>query len=96
MATAATQILLFPVAGAHRAALVTAGEDCSESANATSLADWNRSSRPFSRQCRTMFSSASGTFRPDSDSAGGSSFRIAAIVSLAVCFLNVPLPESSS
>ncbi len=38
------------------APLVTAvvGLDASESANATSLADWNRFSRSFSRQCRTM------------------------------------------
>ena len=35
-------------------------------------------------------------FRPDSDSSGGSSFRIAAIVSLAVSRLNAFLPESSS
>ena len=35
-------------------------------------------------------------FLPRPDSSGGSSFRIAAIVSLAVSFLNAFLPESSS
>ena len=30
-----------------------------------SLADWNRLSRSFSRQCRTMWSSAGEMFRPD-------------------------------
>ena len=43
-----------------------------------------------------MWSSAGETFRPDWVSSGGSSFRIAAIVSLAVSRLNAFLPESSS
>ena len=69
---------LFAVGGgASRAPLATAGEDCSDSANAMSLADWNRFSRSFSRQCRTMWSRAGEMLRPDSDSSGGSSFRIA-------------------
>ena len=61
-----------------------------------SLADWNRRSRSFSRQCRTMWSSAGEMFRPDCVSSGGSSLRIAAIVSLAVSRLNALLPESIS
>ena len=61
-----------------------------------SWADWNRLSRSFSRQCRTMWSRAGEMFRPDSVSSGGSSFRIAAIVSLAVSRLNAFLPESIS
>ena len=43
-----------------------------------------------------MWSSAGEMFRPDCVSSGGSSFRIAAIVSLAVSRLNAFLPESSS
>ena len=35
-------------------------------------------------------------FRPDSDSSGGSSFRIADIVSLAVSRMNAFWPDSSS
>ena len=35
-------------------------------------------------------------FRPDSDSSGGSSFRIADIVSAAVSLLKALFPESSS
>ena len=35
-------------------------------------------------------------FRPDCVSSGGSSFRIAAIVSLAVAFLNAFFPDSIS
>ena len=61
-----------------------------------SRADWKRWSRSFSRQCRTTRSSAGGMLRPDAESSGGSSLRIAAIVSLTVSFLNALLPESSS
>ncbi len=61
-----------------------------------SRADWKRRSRSFSRQCRTIRSRAGGMFLPEADSSGGSSFRIAAIVSLAVSLRNAFLPESSS
>jgi hypothetical protein len=43
-----------------------------------------------------MWSSAGEMFRPDSDSSGGSSFRIAVMVSVAVSRRNAFLPESSS
>jgi hypothetical protein len=78
--------------------LVTAvvGDDVSDSANATSFAVWKRFSRSFSRQWRTMWSSAGETLRPDCVSSGGSSRMIAAIVSLAVSRLNAFLPERSS
>ncbi len=82
--------------GTTRSWRVVVGRDASESANATSLAVWKRFSRSFSRQCRTMWSSAGETLRPDCVSSGGSSFRIAAIVSLAVSRLNALWPESSS
>ena len=72
------------------------GRDASERANAMSLADWNRLSRSFSRQCLTMWSSAGEMFRPDSESSGGSSRRIAAIVSAAVSRLNALFPDSIS
>ena len=81
---------------AARTRLSVVGADASESAKATSFADWKRFSRSFSRQCRTMWSSAGETLRPDCVSSGGSSFRIAAIVSLAVSRLNAFLPESIS
>ena len=61
-----------------------------------SLADWNRLSGSFSRQCRTMWSRTGGTFRPDSESSGGSSLRIAAMVSAAEPRWKARLPESSS
>ena len=61
-----------------------------------SLADWNRFSRSFSRQCLTMRSRAGEMFRPDCVSSGGSCVRIAAIVSLAVAFLNAFFPDSIS
>lgn len=48
---------------------------------ARSLADWNRASGCFSRQCRTIRSRPGWTFGFDALSSGGSSFRIAFIVS---------------
>ena len=66
------------------ALLNSTGEDCSDRLNAMSLADWNRCSRSFSRQCWTTRSSAGEMFLPDSDSSGGSSRRMAAIVSALV------------
>src|SRR6478735_308279 len=44
-------------------ALRLVGDDASDSANATSFAVWNRFSRSFSRQWRTMWSSAGETLR---------------------------------
>ena len=72
------------------------GPEASESVKAMSLADWNRSSRSFSRQCRTMWSSAGETAPPAPESSAGSSLRIAAIVSFAVGRVNARLPESIS
>jgi len=61
-----------------------------------SRADWKRLSRLFSRQCLTMWSSATGMARPDSESSGGSSRMIAAIVSAFVSRRNARFPESIS
>ena len=98
MAAVTTRILFLLLGGAASCAplVIVVGADASESAKATSLAVWNRLPRSFSRQCRTMWSMAGDTFRPDCVSSGGSSFRIAAIVSLAVSRLNALLPESIS
>ena len=93
----ATQNSAVLIGGAiSRAPLVPVGEDCSRRLKAMSLADWNRWSRSFSRQCLTMRSRAGEMFRPDSDSSGGSSRMIAAIVSAFVSRLNAFFPESSS
>jgi hypothetical protein len=53
MTAAAIRIVfLLPAGGAAGGGrLVKVGEDASESANARSAADWNRSSRSFSKQC---------------------------------------------
>src|SRR5690242_2409887 len=67
--------------------LVTAAVDeldASDSAYATSFADWKRLSRSFSRQCRTRWSSATGMARPDCEISAGSSRMIDAIVSPGV------------
>jgi len=91
-------VLLPPRGGAAaaREAPVKLCDVASESANATSRADWKRFSRSFSRQCRTTLSRAGDTFRPDSESSGGSSRMTAAIVSLAVSRLNALRPVRSS
>src|SRR5215471_6985472 len=52
-------------------------------ANARSLAEWNRSSGFFSRQCRNTRSRAGARFLLLSERSGGSSLRIALIVSAA-------------
>jgi hypothetical protein len=75
---------------------VVVGADASDSANATSFAVWKRLSRSFSRQWRTMWSSAGDTLRPVVVSSGGSSRRTAAIVSLAVSRLKAFRPDRSS
>ena len=74
-----------PLAGPSRSASPDAAR--ARSANARSRADWNRCSGRFSRQCRTMRSSAVeiGSSR---SSRSGSAFRIAAIVSAAVARRN--------
>ena len=66
------------------------------SANATSRAVWNRSAGFFSRQWRTIRSSAGDRSVFDVDSSGGSSRRIAVIVSAAVSRLNARSPDSIS
>jgi len=64
-----------------------AGVDASESdsrSKARSRADWNRCSGSFSRQWRTMRSRPGGIWRLVAERSGGSSFRIALIVSADV------------
>ena len=63
------------------------------SAKARSFADWKRCSGCFSRQRRTMRSSPGETGVVISLSSGGSSFRIAVIVSAAVSWRKARLPE---
>jgi hypothetical protein len=83
-------------AASSRAASATPDEDGSWRLKTMSLADWNRCSRSFSRQCRTMRSRAGEMARPDSDSSGGSSRMMAAIVSALVSRLDAFFPASSS
>ena len=64
--------------------------------NATSRADWKRSSGFFSRQCRTIRSSAGGSGWPPSAAGAGSSLRIAFIVSTAESPSNARRPVSIS
>ena len=59
-------------------------------------ADWKRSAGFFSRQCRTSRSSSDGIFAPETSGSGGSSFRIAFIVSIAESPLNARRPVSIS
>lgn len=63
---------------------------------ARSRADWKRSSGFFSRQCRTIRSIAGLMWRALSVRSGGSSFRIALMVSTAESPLNARRPESIS
>src|SRR4029077_11363871 len=65
-------------------------------ANARSLADWNLRSAFFSRQRAKILCSPGGPCHPDSLSSGGSSRRIAVIVSADVLRLKARLPESIS
>jgi hypothetical protein len=63
---------------------------------AMSLADWKRCAGFFSRQWRTIRSRAGGTLRAASESSGGSSFRIALMVSAAESPWKARLPETIS
>ena len=63
--------------------------------NARSLADWNRSSRFFSRHRATMPVRAAGA-APRRASAGGSSRRMAAMLSTSVSARNGGEPKTSS
>ena len=97
MTAAAIRTRFLPAGGTMACEpLLELGEDATDSAKTMSLADWNLSFWFFSRQCRTMRSRAGEMFLPEPDSSGGSSRRIAAIVSLAVFCRNALLPESSS
>src|SRR4051794_35403105 len=69
------------------------GIDNASSANARSLADWNRSSGFFSRQRWTTRSSAGGIAGVAADSGGGSSLRMADSVSAALSRSNARRPE---
>ena len=66
------------------------------SAKERSRADWKRCSGFFSRQRRTMRSSAGGSGRPGSDNSGGSSFKTAVMVSAGVSRRKARTPESIS
>ena len=66
------------------------------SANARSRADWNRFSRCFSRQWSTTRSSDAGTVSRIDVTGGGSSRRIAVIVSAPVAPSKGRLPASIS
>ena len=61
-----------------------------------SRADWKRSPGFFSRQCRTMRCSAGDGPEPLVAISGGSSFRIAAMLSAAVSRPNACRPVSIS
>jgi len=60
--------------------------DKASSANAKSDADWKRCSGFFSKQRCTTRSSAAGTLCTICDMPGGSSFKMAVIVSVGVGF----------
>src|SRR5690349_9149281 len=66
------------------AALVALAVESEPRSKARSRADWKRSSGFFSRQWETIRSRPGGIWRPDWASSGGSSLRIAFIVSIAV------------
>ena len=70
--------------------------DSDSRSNARSCAEWNRSSGFFSRQWRTTRSSPGCTFLFVAERSGGSSRRIADIVSAAVSRWNARAPESDS
>ena len=63
---------------------------------ATSRADWKRSAGFFSRQWRTMRSSAGETLRLVSPRSGGSSLRMALMVSTEESPWKARLPDSIS
>ena len=80
-------------------AAVSAGVDASDSArrsNARSCAEWNLSSGFFSRQWRITRSSPGCTFLFVAERSGGSSRRIADMVSAAVSRWNAREPDSIS
>src|ERR1035438_2352407 len=82
-AAATTQVLRCPAG----VIMGTAEEDMVDddsSANSTSRADWKRAGGSFSRQWRSMRSNIGGTSRPIVIRSGGSSFRVALIVSALV------------
>src|ERR1700733_9963979 len=62
-------------------------------AKAKSWADWNRCSGFFSRQRRTTFCIPGGTVGMTCEMAGGSSLRMAFIVSIPVARRKALLPE---
>jgi hypothetical protein len=70
--------------------------DKASSANARSLAVWNRAAGLFSRQRSTMRRRAGGIARPVPPRSGGSSLRIAVIVSAGVSRRNARRPDRSS
>jgi len=76
-----------------------AGVEASDNArrsNARSCAEWNRSSGFFSRQWRITRSRPGWTFLFVAERSGGSSRRMADIVSAAVSRWNAREPESAS
>jgi hypothetical protein len=83
-----------PGSGTRAAAPESA--DIASSAKATSRADWKRSSRRFSRQRLTMRSRTGWTAPLALVNSGGSSFRIAVIVSAHVLAWNALRPQTIS
>ena len=94
-ATAAMTMSAAPIASGCTRRGLTAGAtvapdpavavpESASSANATSRADWNRSTGFFSRQCRMMRSIAGDMAARVPVISGGSSLRTAVIVSAAV------------
>ncbi len=85
--TAATSFDRLPRSGEPRGAAVTEPEsDSASSANARSEADWKRCSGFFSRQRWTTLCSPGGASGTSCETPGGSSFRMAVIVSAEVGF----------
>ena len=72
------------------------GSDACSSATTISWAVWKRCCGVFSMQRRTIRSRAGEMLRPDAERSAGASFRIAAMVSAGVSFLNAFRPDSSS
>ena len=100
-ATAAAAIPIRPRRGGAGIASILTDDDApvfdtASSAKARSRAEWKRSSRFFSRQRRTMRSNAGEAPLAAATISGGSSRRIALIVSTAVLPLKARFPENIS
>ena len=85
----------FPIPAARETDSADSPESASRS-KAMSRADWNRSPGVFSRQWPTIRSRAGGRLRFVSDRSGGSSLRIAFMVSTAEAPRKARRPDSIS